>query len=124
MLSFIFRSALSPSTVGGAGDTAENKTDIVSDFMNPLGQGQAGGRERAVDLDGQSHRYVGSDNTMGGRGGGKESSQRSDHVCGSRENNLCLKRVVVRGREEGPRPSPLQLDRLNVQIMSHQKGSP
>ena len=88
------------------------------------GQGQAGGREREVDLDGQSHRYVGSDNTMGGRGGGKESSQRSDHVCGSRENNLCLKRVVVRGREEGPRPSPLQLDRLNVQIMSHQKGSP
>ena len=74
MLSFIFRSALSPSTVGGAGDTAENKTDIVSDFMNPLGQGQAGGREREVDLDGQSHRYVGSDNTMGGRGGGKESS--------------------------------------------------
>lgn len=57
-------------------------------------------------------------------GGGKESSQRSDHVCGSRENNLCLKRVVVRGREEGPRPSPLQLDRLNVQIMSHHKGSP
>lgn len=51
ILSFIFRSALSPSTSHGAGDTAENKTDVVSDFMNPLGQGQAGGRDREADLD-------------------------------------------------------------------------
>lgn len=45
-------------------------------------------------------------------------------VSGSRENHLCLNSVVVRGRKKGPRPSPLQLDRLTVQITSHHKGSP
>ena len=48
ILSFIFRSALSTGTgtVLGAGDTAENKIDTVSAFVNPpdWGRGREGER--------------------------------------------------------------------------------